>query len=182
MAAIAAAAGVSIETIYLSIGGKASLVRYLVETALSGRDEPVPPQQRKGVAEIRAEPDPHRKLQLFARTVRPMLERLAPIWQVVIEAAPTDPDLRSLVAELQERHAGSMRLVIDHLADTGRLRPAISKQTARDVVWAMNSPEFYRLLVVGRRWTGEEFENWLADAWQRLLLHHDPASTKPVQK
>jgi hypothetical protein len=120
----------------------------------------------------------HRKLQLFARTVRPMLERLAPIWQVAIEAAPTDADLRSLIAELQGRHAGSMRLVIEHLAAAGRLRPAISRQTARDVVWAMNSPEFYRLLVVGRHWTGEEFEVWLADAWQRLLLHDDPASTK----
>lgn len=182
MAAIADSAEVSIETIYLSIGGKASLVRYLVETALSGTDEPVAPPQRKGVAEIRAEPDPRRKLQLFARTVRPMLERLAPTWQVVMEAAPTDADLRSLIAELQERHVGSMRLVIEHLAEAGRLRPAISKHAARDVLWAMNSPEFYRLLVVGRRWTGEEFENWLGDAWQRLLLHDDPGSTKPMRK
>jgi len=45
-----------------------------------------------------------------------------------------------------------------------------SKDVARDVVWAMNSPEFYRLLVVGRGWSGEMFESWLADAWQRLLL------------
>jgi AcrR family transcriptional regulator len=178
MEAIADAASVSIETIYLSIGGKASLVRYLVETALSGTDEVIPPQQRKGVAEIRAEPDPRRKLQLFARTVRPMLQRLAPIWLVVMEAAPTDADLRSLFSELQERHASSMRLVIEHLAEAGRLRPVISKRTARDVVWAMNSPEFYRLLVVGRRWTGEEFEGWLADAWQRLLLDDDPVPNK----
>jgi hypothetical protein len=45
-----------------------------------------------------------------------------------------------------------------------------------DVVWAMNSPEFYRLLVVGRGWTGEMFESWIADAWQRLLLDDDSAS------
>ena len=66
MAAIAEAAGVSIETIYLSIGGKPSLVRYLVETALSGTDQPVPALEREGVKEIRAEPDAGRKLQLFA--------------------------------------------------------------------------------------------------------------------
>jgi len=42
MAVIAGAAKVSIETIYLSVGGKPSLVRYLVETALSGTDEPRP--------------------------------------------------------------------------------------------------------------------------------------------
>lgn len=182
MAAIAGAAGVSVETIYLSIGSKASLVRYLVETALSGTDAPVPPPQRKGVAEIHAEPDPRRKLHLFARTVRPMLERLAPIWQVVLEAAPTDAELRSLVADLQGRHAGSMRLVIEHMAGAGHLRPEITKDVARDVLWAMNSPEFYRLLVVGRGWTGEIFENWLADAWRRLLLDDDVAPTKSRRK
>jgi AcrR family transcriptional regulator len=176
MEAIADAASVSIETVYLSVGGKASLVRYLVETALSGTDQPVPPLERTGVMEIRAERDPRRKLRLFAGMVRPMLERLAPIWQVALEAAPTDPELSSIVAELQQRHVGSMRLVVEHLAEAGRLRPAISKDIARDVVWAMNSPEFYRLLVGGRGWTGEMFESWIADAWQRLLLDDDSAS------
>jgi AcrR family transcriptional regulator len=173
MAGIAEAAAVSIETVYLSIGGKPSIVRYLVEIALSGADEPVPALERTGVKEVHAESDPRRKLRLFARMVRPMLERLAPIWQVVLEAAPTDAELSSLVADLQKRHAGSMRLVIEHLAEAGRLRPGLSKDMARDVVWAMNSAEFYRLLVVGRGWTGEMFESWLADAWQRLLLDDD---------
>ena len=45
-----------------------------------------------------------------------------------------------------------------------------SKDVARDVGWAMNSPELYRLLLEGRGWSGEMFESWLADAWQRLLL------------
>jgi AcrR family transcriptional regulator len=177
MAAIAEASAVSIETVYLSIGSKASLVRYLVETALSGTDKPVPPLERAGVKEIHAEVDPRRKLSLFAQMVRPMLERLAPIWQVVLEAATTDAELSSFVAELQTRHAGNMRLVIEHVAETGRLRPQMSKDMARDVVWAMNSPEFYRLLVGGRGWSGERFEKWLADAWQRLLLDDDGAST-----
>jgi AcrR family transcriptional regulator len=178
MAAIAKAAGVSIETVYLSIGGKSSLVRYLIETALSGTDEPVPPLERAGVKEIRAETNPRRKLRLFAAMVRPMLERLAPIWQVALEAAPTDRELNSLVSELQRRHVGTMRLVIDHLAEAGGLRPTISKEVARDVIWAMNSAEFYRLLVTGRGWTGEMFESWLADAWQQLLLDDDPTSLR----
>jgi AcrR family transcriptional regulator len=183
MAAIAVAAGVSVETIYLSIGGKASLVRYLVETAISGTDEPLPVLQREGVAEIRAEPDPRRKLRLFAGMARSMLERIAPIWQVAMEAAPTDAELSSVVAELQGRHVGSMRVfVIENLAKAGRMRPEISEDVAGDVLWAMNSPEVYRLLVIGRGWTGETFENWLADAWQRLLLADEVAPIKRERK
>jgi len=41
----------------------------------------------------------------------------------------------------------------------------------------MNSPDFYRLLVVGRGWTGEMFEDWLANAWQRLLLDDSAPSS-----
>ena len=170
MAMIAETAGVSIETIYLSIGGKPSLVRYLVETALSGAEEPVPPLEREGVSEIRAESDPHRKLQMLARMVHLLLDRLAPIWQVVLEAAPTDAELRSLVAELKQRHVGSMRSVIEDLVAAGPLRQGISREIAADVLWATNSPEFYSLLVAGRGWSGEIFETWLADAWQRLFL------------
>ena len=173
MAMISEAAGVSIETIYLSIGGKPILVRYLVETALSGADEPVAPLEREGVSEIRAESDPRRKLQMFARMVHLLLERLAPIWQVVLEAAPTDAELRSLVVELRRRHVGSMRSVIEDLVEVAQLRPEVSNEVAADVLWAMNSPEFYSLLVTGRGWSGERFESWLADAWQRLLLDGD---------
>lgn len=180
--AIATEASVSIETVYLSVGGKASLVRYLVETAISGTDQPVQPRQRPGVMEIHAEPDPRLKLKLFARMVRPMLERLAPIWLVVLEAAPTDTELRSLVDQLLERRAASMRLVIKQLTENRPLRPEISKDVARDVVWAMNSPEFYRLMVVGCGWTGEIFEEWLADAWERLLFDDDHASTRRLRK
>ena len=170
MAAIADAAGVSVETIYLSIGNKPTLVRHLVETALSGTDEPVPPTRRRGVREIHLEPDPRRKIELFARMVRAVEERVAPIWQLVLEAAPSDAELRRIVEELRVRHVGSMGIATKHITKGARLRRGISPDIARDVVWAMNSPEFYRLLVVGRGWTGAKFEKWLADAWKRLLL------------
>ena len=170
MSAIAAGADVSVETIYLSVGTKAALARYLVETALSGTDRPVPALERAGVQEIRAEPDPHRKVQMFAQFVRELQERLAPIWEVVLEAARADVELASLIMELKERHIGSMRLFVEHLASVGALRADLSAELAADVVWATNSPEFYRLLVVERGWRAETFEGYLADAWQRLLL------------
>ena len=65
----------------------------------------------------------HRRIRCGLARAALLLERLAPIWQVVLEAAPTDAELGSLVAELHQRHAGSMRLVVEHLAEAGRLRP-----------------------------------------------------------
>ena len=42
IAAIAAAAGVSHQTVYATLGPKPAVLRHLIETALSGVDEPIP--------------------------------------------------------------------------------------------------------------------------------------------
>jgi len=34
----------------------------------------------------------------------------------------------------------------------------------------MNSPEYWVLLVRERSWSADQFAEWLADAWSRLLL------------
>jgi AcrR family transcriptional regulator len=180
MAAIAEAAGVSVETIYLSVGPKAALVRYLVEMALSGTDRPVPALERAGVREIMSEPDAGRKVRLFARLVRQLQERLAPIWAVVVEAASTDAELAALIAELNQRHVGTMRLFVEHLAATGGLRAEVPPDLAADIIWAMNSPAFYRLLVIDRGWSGDTLERFLADAWHLLLTANPPAARSPA--
>jgi len=63
-----------------------------------------------------------------------------------------------------------MRLLAQDLAATGRLRSDLSVDKAADIIWSMNSPEFYLLLVEQRGWSPREFEHWLGDAWICLLL------------
>lgn len=171
MSAIADAAGVSVETLYLSVGPKAAIVRYLVETALSGTDEPVSGPERDWVQEFIAEPDPRLKIRLHAApAVRALHQRLAPLWMVLLEAAPGDPELRSLMEELNQRRVGHMRLMAEHLAGAAGLRHGLSVDMAADVLWAMNSTEFYGLLVRERGWDPATFEQWLADIWISVLL------------
>ena len=89
---------------------------------------------------------------------------------MVEAAAPEDAELAALIKELYARHVGSMRLFVDHFAATGHLRAGLAPALATDLLWAMNSPAFYRLLVVDRQWSGDTLERFLADAWQLLLL------------
>jgi AcrR family transcriptional regulator len=170
ISAIARAAGVSVETIYLAVGPKAAVVRYLVETALSGADEPIPAEERDWVHRFRTEPDPRLKIRLHAApAITEMYRRLAPLWAVLLEAAPGDPELQSLIDELNQRRTGHMRLMAEHLA-AGGLRPGLSIEMATDVLWATNSAEFFLLLVRGRGWDPDLFQHWLAEAWIELLL------------
>ena len=124
------------------------LFRLLVETAISGTDAPVPALERDYVRAIRAEPDPTRKLTLSAQAIGRIQQRLAPLVQVLQQAAAGDAEL----------------------AATGALRPELSVEEVADVLWSMNSPELYLLLVGRRGWDPDRYQRWLADAWQRLLL------------
>ena len=170
IAAIAEAAGVSHETVYATFGPKPALFRHLVEIALSGTDEPVPALERDIVRQVRAEPDPQRIIDLFAHTVRLLQERVAPLIVVLSDGARTDPDLKVFADELSARRVGHMRAFVADLAAREGLRADLSPEMAADVIWVMNSSEFYLLCVRDRGWTPETFERWLADAWKRLLL------------
>lgn len=178
VAAIAAAAGVALDTVYAAVGPKPALFRLLIETAVSGEDHAVPAQERDYVRAIRAEPDPTRKLAIFAAATVRIQGRMAPLLTVLREAAPAAPDLAALWHEIGQRRAANMRLLAQDLADAGGLAPGLSVDAAADVIWATNATEFYALLVLERGWASDRFEYWLADTWRRLLLR-DAADTSP---
>jgi AcrR family transcriptional regulator len=170
MADIAEAAGVSLETLYAAFGPKPKLVRYLIEIALSGQEEPIPALDREWVRAAQAETNPSRLIEMLAAGATQLEQRVAPLWAAVKEAAKDDPALRATVEELSERRLTHMRVFIDDLSSKGGLRPGLSRDTAADAVWAMNSPEFFALFVLERGWSPSAFEAWLADTWKRLLL------------
>jgi AcrR family transcriptional regulator len=170
MPAIAEAAGVALDTVYATVGKKPALFRLLIEMAISGSDGAVPPEEREYVRAIRAETDAAKKLRIYAAAIRGIQEELAPLFRVLQGAVPLDSELATLWQSISQRRAKNMRLLAADLAATGRLRRHLSLEKAADIIWSMNSPEFYLLLVEQRGWSSREFEDWLADAWVRLLL------------
>ncbi|HSO32736.1 MAG TPA: helix-turn-helix domain-containing protein [Labilithrix sp.] len=170
MSSIAQRAGVALDTIYASIGGKPALFKLLVESAVSGSDRPVAALERDYVRAIREEADPRRKLALYARAICAIHLRLAPLFEVLQSAASADTELAALWSEISNRRARNMRLFAGDLKAADGLREGLDVEQAADIIWSMNSPEFYLLLVAQRGWAPERFEQWLSDAWARLLL------------
>ncbi len=170
MPAIAQAAGVALDTVYATVGKKPTLFRSLVEAAISGREEAVPATERDYARAIRAEPDAARKIEIYAGALRAIQPWLAPLFQVLQAAAAIEPELAELWQEISRRRAMNMQLLAKELKATGRLHPALSVRMVADIIWSMNSPEFYLLLVEQRGWSPEAFAQWLAQAWVKLLL------------
>ena len=96
--------------------------------------------------------------------------RLAPVYLALRDAAATDPDSAATWREISERRARNMRAFAADLRATGELRTDLSDDDIADIVWSMNGPEYWTLLVTDRGWSPEQFGRHLTDAWQRLFL------------
>jgi AcrR family transcriptional regulator len=170
LAHIAAQAHVSVDTVYAAVGAKPVLLRLLLETAISGTDEAVPAHERDYVRQMKAEPRARRKLEIYAGAVRSIGERMGPLHLALRDAAAQDPELARIHNEIAQRRAANMRLLVADLMQTGDLRADLGVDEVADVIWSMNSAEFYRLLVQERGWTPEHFQRWLTATWHRLFL------------
>lgn len=167
---VATRAEVHADTVYELVGRKPSLLRELVEEAISGTDHPVAAEQRRYVQAIRAAPDPRRKIAIYARAVRRIQERMAPLFLALRDAAATDPEAHQVWQTISERRAMNMRLFVRDIEAAGGLRAGLGVGRAADTVWLTNSSDAYVLLTTERGWSPRQFERWLIDTWERLLL------------
>jgi AcrR family transcriptional regulator len=174
--AIAEAAGVSRKTVFTSVGGKPEALKLAIDWAIVGDDEPVPMFERPHVKAAQQEPDARRVLTDFARTVREVSTRIAPLNAVVQAAAGLDADIRALAEEGRRQRLVGMRLLARLLADRGALKQGLTEHEAADTLWLLNDPAVYHRLVNEQRWSPARYEQWLADALISLLL---PAGYRP---
>ena len=52
----------------------------------------------------------------------------------------------------------------------GALAPGLDVDAATDILWTLNHPDVWHLLVVERGWTPAAWERWFADAAIAQLL------------
>jgi AcrR family transcriptional regulator len=170
MQAIAARARISPATLYTAFTNKRSLLPALVDQSIAGDDAPVPMLDRPWVHELRAEPALQRRIAILARNGRLILERRAPVDEVIQAAAASDPDIATLWrAGKAQRLAGQSELLRIVAAGAG-FRDGLGEGDAVDTLYALGSPETYRLLTVDRGWSPARFERWYADSVARLLF------------
>jgi hypothetical protein len=48
--------------------------------------------------------------------------------------------------------------------------PGLAVDRATDILWALNHPDFWQLLVRERGWTPEDYEQWFGGTACTLLL------------
>jgi AcrR family transcriptional regulator len=169
VADVARLAGVSVDTVYASVGRKPELVLAVIDMVLGGADEPVPADQRDYVKAIRTEPAARGKIEVYAAAVGQLIPRTATLQEALRKAGETDADCAATWRRLVTRRAANMRLFAADLRSTGELRDDLSDEDVADLVWSTNAAEYW-LLLNQRGWTPARYEGLLVDLWSRTLL------------
>ena len=170
MEAIAGRANVSLKTAYNAYANKAGVLRAVWDLSLKGDLDDAPVADRSWYTELISERDPHRQLAMTAQNSRAVKERIGPMLKVIRDAASADEDLAALWELIQSDFWGNQRAIVESLADKGALQPGLDVDRATDLLWMLNNPDVWLLLVDRRGWSPAEWENWFAETSTAQLL------------
>ncbi len=170
MDAVAKRADVSLKTVYNAYGTKSGLLRAVWDLSLKGDLDDSPVAERQWYTDLLAEPDPHRQLAMAAEGSRIVKTRIGPLLRAIRDAAPVDPDLAALWELIQTDFLANQRAIVESLAAKGALRSGLDVERATDVLWMLNHPDVWLLLVDRRGWSPADWEAWFVGASREQLL------------
>ncbi len=166
IAAVAAAAGVSSETIYLTFGGKRGLLEGVIEMAIAPEADPST-QEEELWKELAQVPDASERLKAMVEYSCAILARTRPVHAVIRSAADKEPFAAVLGSRLlHDRLTNQTERIGRYLGSA--LRPGLSIPEAGERYCALTSPELYQLLTVEFDWTAARHQDWLTS-----LLHDE---------
>lgn len=176
VARIAERAGVSLQTLYSAWGSKRALLRAVMETAVTGRDEPdshveagqVPAPFAVDATAV-AINDPGSAVGHLAHQFRLLAERAAVGWQSYRDAAAVDPDIASDWRQLMDIRRANIAAMVARLPPAS-LRDGLTLAAAADTVWVIASPDSHDMLVRHGGYSYDEYEHWIRTTVEAALL------------
>jgi AcrR family transcriptional regulator len=160
---LAQRAGVSPQTVYNSVGGKADVVKAVYDGLMAGDDDPTPMSGRPAFRAVVAAPDSAAYARAYAAWCRQIWDRVGPLLGVILAHGPGgDAVLEEFVTTIdRERRTGNANS-LQGLRERGALSGGRSVDELVDAVWTLTAPEVYDRLVRRAGWQPAAYEAWLA--------------------
>ena len=169
MPAIADRAGVALKTIYLAFGTKVGVLHGLWDVRLGGDDQPIPVTERPWYRQLLQADDPHQLVRAGARQSRVTKDRAGDLMRIIRQAAVTEPALAGLWDRIETEFRAVLGGFAERLAVLGSLTPGVDVTRATDLLWTLNHPDTWYLLVRQCGWTADAYEQWVGDTLSAQL-------------
>lgn len=156
-------AGVSIPTVYSLFQSKRGILRALI-------DEVLPKDQFEALVEkSREAATPQERLSYSAKIARQIYDAERAQMDIFRGAAVLSPEFKELEKEREARRYSRQEETIRAMLEENTLADG-DLNKARDILWSFTGRDLYRLLVIERGWSSDEYEKWLAELLVNLLV------------
>jgi AcrR family transcriptional regulator len=157
MAAVAAGAGMSVQSVYFAFHTKADLLRAAIDRAA--------PEISTGSSEH----GPDRALAALVDEAVRALETTGALALAAHAAAPGDEAVAQVRDWYDERRARAAVSLVNRLRAQRGLATGVTARRVVDVVYGLLSPQLHAVLVRERGWSSKRYAAWATDAIGRAL-------------
>lgn len=166
---IARLAGVAEPTVRATFKTKPNLVEHLLRLAVRGSDDELQLHQRDAFRHMLAASDAHTLLDRLADLAESLHRRSWDVMEIVRGAASSDPAIAELHEQRRRARHKNQKTVAKRLKELGALPDETSVQAVADLLWLYTDPENYRMLVIERNWSANQYRNWFRSAAASIL-------------
>ncbi|MBP9777417.1 MAG: TetR/AcrR family transcriptional regulator [Alphaproteobacteria bacterium] len=161
---LAKAAEVSMPTIYAVFKSKRGVLQSLIDDAL-------PTEQFTELVDgSMKEQSPRKRLSITAKLSRQIYDAERELIDILRGALVVAPEFKELEQERERRRYERQGEYVKKLMEDKALVKELTLQKARDILWALTGRDMYRMLVIERAWSSDEYEKWLGKVLIESLL------------
>lgn len=158
---IAERAGVALNTVYASVGGKASLVEALADEGTG--DEEI----AAALAAVHASADAREVLRLTARSTGETTRRHEPVLNLLADNATADPAVAAVAERVVRHYRERLNKVAEHVSTLRAVQTDTT--TTEQILWFYFGQEAWRT-VRGFGWSWADSAAWLTEQAAHALL------------
>jgi AcrR family transcriptional regulator len=165
MEAVAAAAGVAVQTVYFTFHTKAALLQAAYEYAVLGPEQ-TPPHLTAWWRAAESAPDIVSAVVHIVDGTVVLFERAAPL----VWAVHGDEDARPAYEFNENLRRDGYGQLVDMLAKKHRLRRGLMPRTARDILLTLLGPHVFFVFTTELGWSTQQYATWVKGALLRELF------------
>lgn len=161
---IANEAQVSSPTIYALFQSKRGILRAIMDEALPSE------QFEVLVKAVNQEKCAKKRLLIAAKIARQMYDAEKEQMDIFRGVSILSPELKEFEIEREQRRYQRQEPTMRENAENQQLAKNLPLTKARDILWAFTGRDMYRMLVVERGWSSDEYEKWLGEILVETLI------------
>ncbi|WP_194916238.1 TetR/AcrR family transcriptional regulator [Catenulispora rubra] len=172
VAGIAERAGVALNTVYTSVGGKPAIVEAL---AVEGTEDE---EVQAALAAVHDTTDPAEVLRRTAESTAAITRRHDSILTVLLDNATADPAVAAAAEQAVRRYRERLRVIAEYLVSLGAVETDVAR--TEQVLWFYFGQSAWKT-VRGFGWSWADSAAWLAEQAAASLLGPEARGTREAQ-